>query len=423
MLRWGGDIVDARESSMGGSPRLRWLVAGAAVLAMAVGSDRAGRTGPAEGATGASRARGAAVVYTRFTPPGGPWTVVWRRLSSPAETVVHVITTSKGEAMGHSGYLPSPDGRHLLIWKADADPADSKKVVTYWLVQPLPRGAAVAIGQTDGVPLLLPYWLDNRRVELSGDVTLEGDRQITIFDVDTRKLSRPLPVVRQKDVYTSGVAKWVAKTRLEAYAQRHMLPQLASLYRAANWSVQEGGMGGLPTGIRESVHGELAEPYEYLLLRPSGIPGLGRLDASPRYHRPQFACAPDRSAVAYAWLYRQPEERGPISTYRTDASGNELGRGVYARIDVHWSAPRRDRAVIVVQWPPADWAFRVPGLIGLGPGSGLPYFYSLRWSSDGRYLSVTETDKSGVRVRVFDTSGWHEVLTIPDAYNAFVVPE
>jgi len=401
------------------------------LVAGGLGCGGGASTSRAESASGSGAANpsasGAAVVYTRFTPPAGPWTILWRPLSSSAETVVHVVSTSKSMAMGRYGYLPSPDGRHLLIWKADAHPdrpgspesPDLREVVTHWLVQPLPTGRPVEIGQTEGLPLLLPHWVDGRRVELDGDVTLGGDRETTVFDLGSGKLSRPLRRVRQSRVYESGVAQWVARARLEVYAQRHLLPELACLYRALNLGWPE-GIGGPPPGISEALYGELAEPPEYLLLRATGIPGLGGLDSGPPYHRPQFTCAPDRSAVAYAWVYQQSEERSPSAIYGTDSSGKALKPGVYARIDVHrFSAPHQ-RVVLVTQWPGAR-PLRTGGLIPRGPTPVFPDFSDLRWSMDGHYLSFSQWGQRYPTVRVFDTSGWNEVLAIPHAHNAFVI--
>lgn len=51
------------------------------------------------------------------------------------------------------------------------------------------------------------------------------------------------------------------------------------------------------------------------------------------------------------------------------------------------------------------------------------YFRDLRWSWDGRYLSFTKFEGwKPDGVTVLDSSTWREVVHIPDAQNAYVVP-
>jgi hypothetical protein len=387
---------------------------------------------------------GAAVVYQRYARDPAPQEILWRPLSSAAEKVARVFFTEGrlrylspaetsvrifAEAEGGLGYLPSPDGRHLLVWEAKADPAHPPEpithwFVTHWFVQPLPTGPPMEIGQTAGLPLLLPSWQDNQHVELAGEVTLGGDRELAVFDLGSRKLSRPLPVVKQNGAYDRdyGVDHWVARTRLEGYAHRHLLPELTLLYHALNAGRADGGIGLVSPGIVEDTHGDLAEPPEYLLLRATGIPTLGELAKHPAYHRPQFACTPDGSAIAYCWVYQQVKGDYWTAWYGTDPVGQPLKRGVYARVDVHGFSPPHDHVLAVAQWP------------GVGPlwpqslipvlSATFPVFLDLRWSRDGRYLSFTEAIQPQLdsTVKVFDTATWTQVLSIPHAWNAFVIP-
>ena len=387
---------------------------------------------------------GPAVVYRRYARDQAPQEILWRPLSSSEEKVAHVLF-SEGrlrylspvetsvriltEAEGGIGYLPSPDGRHLLVWEAKADPTHPPEpithwFITHWFVQPLPAGPPMEIGETAGLPLLLPSWQDNQHVELAGEVTLGGDRELAVFDLRSRKLSRPLPVVQQNRVYDdwTGAAHWVARTRLEAYAHRHLLREVTSLYRALSASGQDGGMGAPSPGIDEDLHGYFAEPPEYLLLRATGIPTLGELDCHPASYRPEFACAPDGSAMAYDWIYQQFTGGYLTARYGADPSGRPLEEGVYARVDVRRFSPPQDRVLAVAQWPGVGplWPHTlIPVLSGT-----FPVFVNLRWSRDGHYLSFTEAIQPQLdsTVRVFDTTTWTEVLSIPHAWNAFVVP-
>jgi hypothetical protein len=408
------------------------------------GAVAAPQGGPVAIAPGA----GPAVVYQRYARDPAPREILWRPLSSSeekvarvsfsegklrhlssAETSVRILT----EAEGGLGYLPSPDGRHLLVWEAKADPTHPPEpithwFITHWFVQPLPTGPPMEIGETAGLPLLLPFWQDSRHVELAGEVTLGGDRELAVFNLRSRKLSRPLPVVQQNRVYERdyGVDHWLARTRLEAYAHRHLLPEL-TLLRSALRTGRAGGGLGLPSpGIYEDLHGLFAEPPEYLLLRAIGLPTLGELSRYPPYHRPQFACAPDGNAIAYYWVYQHTEGSDLAKHYGVDASGRPLKKGIYARIDVHYLSPPRDRVVAVIAWP--SWTPHWPHhLIPVSTDVRIgvpPMCRDLRWSRDGRYLSFTEAlaPRSDATVKVFDTVTWTEVLSIPHAESAFVIP-
>ena len=391
------------------------------------GSPIATAPGPPAPAAIAPRA-GPAVVYQRYPGATGPREILWRPLSSSTETVV----LTKPE--GGFGYLPSPDGKHLLVWETQVDPAHPvedfpKWFTTRWFVQPLPAGPPTEVGQTAGFPLLLPFWQDNQHAELAGEVTLRGDRELSVFDLTRGRLSRPLPVVQQDqlDAFNFGVAHWVARTRLEAYAHQHMLPELAGLYRALSASIPDGGMGEPTPGIHEDLHGDLAEPPEYLLLRATGIPALSELIRHLDYYRPQFACAPDGSAIAYYWIYQHTKDSYLAAQYGADASGRALKEGVYARVDVQYFSPPKHRVVAVVPWPGALplWPH---SLIAISTDARIgvwPMCRDLRWSRDGRYLSFTEAldPRSDATVKVFDTVTWTEVLSVPHAQNAFVIPD
>ena len=389
---------------------------------------------------------GPAVVYQRYARDPAPREILWRPLSSSEEKVAHVFF-SEGKLRYLSStetvvltradrgvyHLPAPDGRHVLVWETRVDPAYPvetfpKWFITHWFVQPLPTGPPMEIGETAGLPLLLPFWQDSRHVELAGEVTRRGDQELSVFDLGSGKLSQPLPAVQHARLYDNwtGPDHQVAKTRLEAYAHQHLLPEL-TLLRSALRTGRAGGGIGLPSpGIYEDLHGLFAEPPEYLLLRAIGLPTLGELIKDPPYHRPQFACAPDGNAIAYYWVYQHTEGSDLAKHYGVDASGRPLKEGIYARIDVHYPSPPRDRVVAVIAWP--SWTPHWPrSLIPVSTDVRIgvpPMCRDLRWSRDGRYLSFTEAlaPRSDATVKVFDTVTWTEVLSIPHAENAFVIP-
>jgi hypothetical protein len=360
--------------------------------------------------------------------------ICWQALDS---SQVRVIYTARRSQLGKYipddlGYLPSPDGRYLLVWDTTSTLVRDGQVAynTHWLVVKVADGTLTDLGESEQA-LLLPHWQDSQHVLLEGDITLEGDAAIACFDVATGKLSKPLPKVRWP---TLSSASWlenlVAQARLAVYAQRHYAAALEC------FTLMSGRARGGVAELSDYFVGQLgwfySDPPEHFILRPIGIPSLGEVDGpnNTRFLYPQAACSADGRAVAYSWIRQQGqptssrkgESRGPfaasVDVFLQSASGSwpEEPRRIILAPWERW-APGRDR--LAVPGPPPT-----PRHIQIN-------FRDLRWSWDARYLSftrhATESAASTYRlplssVLVFDALTWEKVMEIPDAQNAFVVP-
>jgi hypothetical protein len=331
------------------------------------------------------------------------------------------------------GYLPSPDGRWLLVWDAVNTKPGALAVRTAWHIVSLPGGAASDIGETDGMPWLLPYWQDRTHLLLEGDVTLQGDREIAVFDVEKQTLSRPLPKLRWANPPVPAMGGLVAQARLAVFAQRHYARQLECLTRLSERVPQE--VLGL-SDFWLDLTGFLRDTPENIVLRTLGIPDVAHEvwgGLRPRQTYPQIACSIDGNYVALAWIRQQPTNMTPA------AKRSETAHQYAASVDVialaARASQRRAHRVALASWGKwgsgADELAVPPPLYR--PGSvHEKYFRDLRWSQDGHYLSFTRCSTEPASppgmvewvqgITVLSAKTWAAVAEIPGARNAFVVP-
>jgi hypothetical protein len=332
---------------------------------------------------------------------------------------------------GDLAFLPSPDGRWLVLWDAQSNEAAEAngRGATRWSLISVASGETTEIGKTEGDAWLLPYWDDSTHLALEGDIAQKGDSERSVFDLMTRQLSRPLPRWEWTQLPLVGVAPWVARTRLEVYAQRHLRSDLNCLSKALNMIT-----GGPGMGLDAAVDGRLRQPPEYLLLRSMGIPSMGELSLADRhYFYPAVACSPDHTTVAYAWICEKAARDSPSPRYLCDrGTCAAIKEGVYARVDVFTLTTGDYANVSRIQWEgwkpsagasesPETWPPWNEPRVAI-PGYRQPNFGDLRWSRDGKYLSFTTYGMGKPSVTILETGTWKEVAHIPDALDAFVVP-
>lgn len=288
---------------MGAHLRLMGLLLGIAAGMGLVGVPAFGemRWGDAEtGTTGALP--GYAVVYARRHPVSGrtyAWQIIWQSGSDPRRMRV-IRETPALEGWVHFGsmfgFLPSPDGRWLLVWETAVDRRTALPVSTTWRAIELPSGRQLRIGEQPGLQGVLPYWLDEHRL------SLEKRKERAILDVRTGQLTGQLPgpaqeprfFLRDIDGYADG-PKEGAEWRRE-YLRRHFQRELDSA-SAALASV------GSQLALDPCLHpSELlgSDSVEDMLLRakgiipsPSAVPGI-------RWRWPELAISPSGDLLARA---------------------------------------------------------------------------------------------------------------------------
>jgi hypothetical protein len=117
-------------------------------------------------------------------------------------------------------------------------------------------------------------------------------------------------------------------------------------------------------------------------------------------------------AVADMW-----EDAPPVRTedgQLLNVGGSRL-EVVQTRTGLHvWNTQAPPRSVPVPKGEPAVNPSPLPWVT--------PLYRNVRWSGDGRYLSFTLYDDPSPTVILVDTATWKEVLRIPNAMNAFVLP-
>ena len=179
-----------------------------------------------------------------------------------------------------------------------------------------------------------------------------------------------------------------------------------------------------PTFEKELQVNELSpnptEPKEYVLLRNYGIPGMGivrQQDHSATMRGmnrlPRAACSPEGTRIAASFVTNiQTANVWQWADARLDvfdiASGKSLWHTVIPARD--WKRPANDPNIDITSVPPHT----------------SPEFRDLRFSADGEYLSYTtiaETGNDDRTVHIIDTTTWKEVVTIPEAEGAFVMPK
>jgi hypothetical protein len=358
--------------------------------------------------------------------------ILWQRGVS-AQTA-RVVYRSQDSIFAHSipdmmGFLPSPDGRLMHVWETVLD-RHMVPVRTEWWVVGLPDARRELIGQVAGAAGVLPYWESGDRLLL--------ERGATSAVVDTRgrqlRVSQALSRVAGPGGDTREVdAGWSPKVRTwtTEYLRRHYRSQLACLKRALSRGRPDLGIERYLVA-RGSPPADTAEDF---LLRPLGIVNTDPTMAA-KMNWPEVSFSPDRGFIACAMV---------TVTNKTSQDRSEDGRpryywGAQARLDVYDVASGRRIWEKTAPWDARIIAYEGEGLpvAEYSPRyDEEPFFCDLRWSPDGRYLSFTAShgereptdlviaDMGAKRVdsvSVVDTETWREVLRIPDARGAFVVP-
>jgi hypothetical protein len=358
------------------------------------------------------------VVYATRTDRTEVW---WQDIDSRGRVLLY---TSRGVGApavpDQLGYLPSPDGAWLLLWDGlsgdkGAEAGDSEPHTYYYLIS-LPAGRQTLVGVAEGTPWLLPYWLDNGRVLLEGDIVIGGESDTAMLDVGSGKLSEPLPDRRcSSQLELPMLAERIETARLIAYCHRHFMDDLTCLYQTGDLRTA----AKLPRFFLSSV-----DPPEFVITRGMGLP-LRRVLAGRRGQRtlyPSAACSPNRALIAVAQVGQQ-EGDGP-----GDGATMTGKRKVVASLDVlglaggaTFGEARRLAEATWEGWE--DWrASREEPFPLHVPELAQPYFADTRWSRDGRLLVFTFYGyASSPEVVVLRTDTWREILRVRNATNAFVL--
>jgi hypothetical protein len=342
------------------------------------------------------------VVYITFVDGYGQ--ITWCDFASEK---THYISTVEAQGMlgDTHGFLPSPDGKWLITWKADREAMKDGWCPILWQAVRVQDGKSVPLGHVPPLEAdLLPAWLDNEHA------ALEGDTARVIFDVKTQQLSGHLPQVEpyHEDQYDTWRKMRIA--RVVAYLHEHYPQQTQAWLRFARQHNNELAAGGFVADPNE--------PVETLLFRKNGLTSLGIIANRDRYTETGYAGMPASAAVspdgkliacAGAFHYRNVG----YSFYQADAR-----LGVFAADSgkLIWSTSiaarkRRQEGVTVTTSVPLPFT--------------QPEIRELRFSADGRYLSYTgtaEEDDYSEIVHVIDTSTWKEIVRVPNAEDAFIMP-
>jgi hypothetical protein len=297
------------------------------------------------------------------------------------------------------GFLPSPSGRLLLVWE------ESSRTDRYglpmearWTVVTLADGNAVRLATTHGRIALLPHWLSDTELVLMG----EGGAETRIAVGAPGPLALP-PISRDGG----------QKARDE-YRRRYCQTEHDELLSALQKSEDELGLRGFHELMDER---RWQWAVSDMVLWPLGMPRLDTLWIYG-YRRPQASFSPDGTllALADAW---------------TEAPAVEVWHGD-EKVTIHTSGAR----LVVYRAATGQrvWAQMTPPKPRRLPENGprvnpspMPWvtapYRDPRWSPDGRYLSFTKYDYPGVpEVNVVEVSTWEQVVRIPRAADAFIVP-
>ena len=338
-----------------------------------------------------------------------PWEIVWQpSKASIANRVLYVAgrkTFPQDKMPVYLGYLPSPNGRWLCVRETSYLPRPDKKEYdrrTVWTVVEAPGDRRYDVHTEQGLTGYLPVWLDNAKLELEkGEIS-------AVFDVQSGKLTGKLPEnPRSEGRYDRDVDDGAAAASWQRqYLHRYYEKELVLADQAVR------SIEGL--GIRSYLN---ARPFPHpdtiadLLLRPMGIVGLwGNRAAKEQW--PGIAISPDHKLIAVTTVVPSGE------VVVLDARGNFSSANMFeAAIRVFDLDSRKQL-----------WSYSTPwGATSAGDVAGLgslaePWLGDARWSSNSRYLSFTEHHRDYDLVSIVDRLTWKEVVRIPNASNAFLVP-
>lgn len=331
---------------------------------------------------------GPAVLYARAMADRVE--IMWELLGSGKARTVYRSATSRfvRRIPDEIGFLPSPDGRWMVLWETERDDETGLPVRAQWLVARLPDGKLYRLGETRRDANLLPAWEAGPVLVIMGRT---GDFR---WDPSTGRPRGRLP----------GPP---ANARLREYCQRYYPLGTADLPDA--WA-------NVFTPSDTPYYKR--QPIEHVLLRSTGIPGMGELRVLGRqvYGFPYAAYSPDGSQFAFA-------HRGESTAL--SAADLNLRRPEGARIQIR-RIPSRE-LLWLMDVPAVYRPSRETPWVRYNPPVEGPWTYSAvrdpRWSHDGSYFSFTVEQETETRVVVLDASDWWEVATIPNAMNAFVLPD
>jgi len=362
---------------------------------------------------------------TRGRGRGRPWTgpailcgqvasdhvsIVWRGLGGDdPRTVYRSAAVRWGHAVPDEfGFLPSADGRWVVVWETKFRKETREALRTKWLVVSLPAGRRYRLGETFGGARLLPAWDDRAGLVLVGK---GGEFR---WDPEEGPPRGTLP---------AAIPATDAQVALLSYCARYY-PRAGSYMRAALSKFQQ--RVRIP-GDRDDQKFHRLQPPEYAVLRSSGIPGMTELRFLldyPAYAQsmrrfPYAAFTRDGHQFAYAYVGRPALRRQETAGEQATASGPRGGLiRVYsvASGEVVWTMDR-----------PSEYRpERSPPWMKTNPPTG-PWTYVAvrdpRWSQDEKYFSFTLQEELREHVVVLETSGWREVVRIPDAANGFVLSQ
>ncbi len=382
--------------------------------------------------------------------------IYWQLLPSERPRVVYTIP-GRAYSIENSGYMPSPDGRWLYVWRERVDEY-GQSVSSEFLVLHLPDGKVIPVAEVNGkrfgydtyVMKLVPRWLDSHRL------ALESDAGSTVFDVARNKLTAPLPPWPPKTRPSESLLDY-AYTNLpkpEEYVRQHYRDELTALQQAVHVLARPMRLGD----YLDSRDYPGTDTIEAMFARSLGIGPVSRSEVGMKRAWPQLVCSPDRKYVARAGVFLADS-----CTVGGDSECNadRCGRDIEARVDIFDVRARKSVWDAGFLWE-GRWRGGRPFRAIAMPELRGPHFADLRWSPDGRFFSYGVYEipcppgvpdirqiEGSTRVQgragmgfsheavVIQDVGWigdrsnaHYrspspyafVYYIPDAYNAFVVP-
>jgi hypothetical protein len=340
---------------------------------------------------------GRALVYARPQALSAqflaPWEVVWWPGRGPSQMIYR--SQRPGTMLG---LLPSPDGRWLCVWET---PEGGSRTV--WTAVELRTGRQAEILAETGPPGYLPFWHGASELHLERGAT-EVVWEATAGKARAGLTTRPVAgKAREYDVAgeTAEAIRW-----REEYLRRHFANDVRALGRALADLPKVLAVGDYlrpPGGMKPDRPSDL-------LLRPMGVVDrAGHQGMKAPW--PGVAFSPDGTRVA-----RTAVVRVGVASVVT-LKGDTWREGTFeSRVDVYEG--RSGRRL---------WGMSVPWVQTLGPdrapmhnprgGWGDAWFGEVRWSRDGRYLSVGWRTATSV----VDTWSWREVLRVPQAENLFII--
>jgi len=313
------------------------------------------------------------------------------------------------------GVLPSPTGDWLLAWGSkDDDQQHPREAVTEWFLVRRQDGTRTKIAESgvahlwDGVAVV-PSWA-------SANVVLLDEATGTVR-IDVRDLGR----VEGWRELKPFAGPWHVIDRPGSEALQQLLRHAAAAGLTAECSA---ALRRLPATLAPEWNPEwTASREEWACLLGLGIPVLpeARGWMGPWV---QASLSPGRLRLAVADSGVRKRLKHRDARLSEDVDGARL-RVVEIRSKRQlWYYQVFPRALEDAEYPGGRWIPLADPPMPLWTGTSIE---DLRWSADGRYLSFTLYDDPRYMpavptVHVMDTDTWQEVLLIPNAMDAFVLP-